>query len=69
MGIILATLYYLLRIGGEALAETGYLSPEIGVWMPNVIFAVLGIYLFIIAYKEISPLHLVKVFLWQKINH
>lgn len=70
VGIILATLYYLLRIGGEALVETGYLSPEVGVWTPNLTFAVLGIYLFYMAYKEISLFHMAKVYIWRKIyNH
>jgi lipopolysaccharide export system permease protein len=67
VGIILATLYYLLRIGGEALIETGFLSPEVGVWTPNLIYAFLGVYLFYMTYKEISPLHMAKVFLWHKI--
>jgi len=69
LGIILATFYYLLRIGGEAFAETGYISPVIGVWTPNLIFALLGIYLFVMAYKEIPLLHLSKVYLWRKIYH
>ncbi|OGP86697.1 MAG: hypothetical protein A2031_03980 [Deltaproteobacteria bacterium RBG_19FT_COMBO_43_11] len=67
VGIILATLYYLLRIGGEALVETGYLSPEVGVWTPNLTYAFLGIYLFYMSYKEISILHMANVFLWRKI--
>jgi lipopolysaccharide export system permease protein len=64
IGLIIATLYYLLRIGGEALVETGYLSPEIGVWTPNIIFALLGIFLFYMAYREISPFHMI----WHKIQ-
>jgi lipopolysaccharide export system permease protein len=66
MGVIIVSLYYLLRIGGEALAETGKLSPEIGVWMPNFIFAVIGIYLFYMAYNEISFWHVIKIRLCQK---
>ncbi len=60
VGIIIVSLYYLLRIGGEALVETGYLSPEVGVWTPNSFFACLGIYLFYMANREIS--------FWQKAN-
>ena len=60
VGIIIVSLYYLLRIGGEALVETGHLSPEIGVWTPNVLFAFLGVYLFYMANREIS--------FWQKVN-
>jgi len=66
VGIIIVSLYYLLRLGGEALAETGRLSPVIGVWMPNFIFAVMGIYLFYMAYNEISLWQVIKTRLWRK---
>jgi lipopolysaccharide export system permease protein len=66
MGIIIVSLYYLLRIGGEALEETGRLTPEVGVWTPNLIFAILGIYLFYMAYNEISLWHMAKIYLWRK---
>jgi lipopolysaccharide export system permease protein len=67
IGLIIATSYYLLRIGGEALVETGRLSPEVGVWTPNFIFAILGIYLFYMAYREISLFHMMKIKLWRKV--
>ncbi len=67
VGIIIATAYYLVRIGGEALVETGGLSPLIGVWTPNFIFALLGILLFYISYQEISFFHVVKMKIWHKI--
>jgi len=67
VGIIIATSYYLLRIGGEALIETGRLSPEVGVWTPNFIFALLGIYLFYMAYREISLFQITKINLWRKV--
>jgi len=67
VGIIIATSYYLLRIGGEALVETGRLSPKVGVWTPNFIFALLGIYLFYMAYREISLFHMMKIKLWRKV--
>ena len=65
IGIIIATSYYLVRIGGEALVETGRLSPEVGTWTPTFIFALLGIYLFYMAYREISLLHMIKIKLWR----
>jgi lipopolysaccharide export system permease protein len=68
IAIIVVSIYYLLRIGGEAFVETGYLSPEVGVWTPNIIFAWLGIYLFYMANREISALHMLKVFLWHKLQ-
>lgn len=66
VGIIVVSLYYLLRIGGEALVETGRLTPAVGVWMPNLIFALLGIYMFYMSYHEISVWQKIKIKLWQK---
>ena len=66
IGLIIATSYYLMRIGGEAFVETGYLSPGIGVWIPNIIFTILGICLFYITYRKISPFHAIKIKLWRK---
>ena len=66
IAIVVVSIYYLLRIGGEAFVETGYLSPEIGVWTPNIIFALLGIYLFYMADREISLRHMLRVFFWRK---
>ncbi len=67
VGIIVVALYYLLRIGGEALVETGRLTPEVGVWTPNLIFAILGCGLFYLAYKEISLWQMTKFYLWRKL--
>jgi lipopolysaccharide export system permease protein len=63
VGLIVVASYYLLRIGGEALVETGYLSPAIGVWTPNFIFALVGIFLLYIANKEISLFQSANAFL------
>ena len=54
IGLIIVCFYYLLRIGGEAFAETGYVPVAIGVWMPNILFALIGICLFYMTSKEIS---------------
>ena len=54
VGLIVVSLYYLLRIGGEAFAETGYISPAFGVWAPSLIFALMGTCLLYMANKEIS---------------
>jgi lipopolysaccharide export system permease protein len=59
VGIIIVSAYYLLRIGGEALVENGRLAPAIGVWTPNVVFALLGIYLFYMAHKERSHFQII----------
>jgi lipopolysaccharide export system permease protein len=66
VGMIIVAVYYLLRIGGEALVETGRLAPVIGVWTPNIFFAVLGIYLFIMAQKEMSLWRMAYGYFWRK---
>lgn len=69
VGIIIVAAYYLLRIGGEALAETGKLSPAVGVWTPNVIFAIVGVLLFYFAYRELSPLQIIQAHFGRKRHH
>ena len=54
VGLAVVLVYYLLRLVGEALVETGRLAPWIGTWAPNVIFAVGGTLLFILAAREVS---------------
>jgi lipopolysaccharide export system permease protein len=66
VGLIVVASYYLLRIGGEALVETGYLSPEVGVWTPTLVFALVGTYLLYMANREISFWQTVNVFLMRK---
>jgi lipopolysaccharide export system permease protein len=55
IGLFLVLVYYILRIGGEALVETGRISPITGTWTPNIIFAVAGLLLFTISAKEAFP--------------
>ena len=38
-------LYYLFLIGGEQLADRRLLSPFLSMWLPNVVFGTLGVYL------------------------
>lgn len=52
VGLLVVLIYYMLQLCGEALGETGKLSPMTGVWAPNVIFGVAGVYMFIMAAKE-----------------
>ena len=65
VGLIVVSFYYLLRIGGEALAETGYISPAFGVWAPSFTFTLLGISLFYIANREISLSQMLNIFLMR----
>ena len=54
IGLAVVLIYYLLRLSGEALVETGRLSPIIGAWAPSGIFAVTGLLLFYLAAREHS---------------
>lgn len=63
VGLAVVCVYYLLRIGGEALVETGHVPAVIGVWTPNIIFAISGTLLFYAAYRETSFVSLKK--LWK----
>jgi LPS export ABC transporter permease LptF/LPS export ABC transporter permease LptG len=53
LGIIL--IYYILITAGEQIAMEGRISPFIGMWGPNILFLVLGLYFFIQSVRE-SPL-------------
>ncbi len=52
LGLIIVFIYYIMRLGGEALVETGRLSPLIGTWSPNIIFSLVGFYLLIRAAND-----------------
>ncbi|MDP1993384.1 MAG: LPS export ABC transporter permease LptF [Syntrophales bacterium] len=54
IGLAIVLVYYLLRLSGEALVETGRLSPIIGTWVPSGIFAGTGLLLFFLAARELS---------------
>jgi lipopolysaccharide export system permease protein len=55
IGFIIVLIYYLFRLSGEALVETGGLSPIIGAWTPSVIFAISGLLLFYFSARENFP--------------
>ena len=57
IGIFLVMSYYVLQLSGEALGETGKISPILGAWAPNIILGSLGVYLLIMTAKE-KPLYL-----------
>jgi lipopolysaccharide export system permease protein len=52
VGLFIVFIYYIIRIGGEAFAETGRISPFLGTWSPNIILGSIGIYLLIMAGKD-----------------
>ncbi|MBF0118773.1 MAG: LPS export ABC transporter permease LptF [Desulfobacterales bacterium] len=46
LGLIFFLLYYLLLSAGRVFAEKGTFPPEVGMWSPNILMALIGIYLF-----------------------
>jgi len=52
LGLIIVFIYYIMRLGGEALVETGRLSPLVGTWSPNIIFSIVGFYFLIRAAND-----------------
>jgi LPS export ABC transporter permease LptG/LPS export ABC transporter permease LptF len=50
IGIILV--YYVLITGGEKLALDGRLSPFVGMWGPNLLLLLVGVYLFLKSLRE-----------------
>ncbi len=47
-------LYYLLLTAGEAMAEKGVLPAIVALWIPNVVFSIFGITLFVAVARERS---------------
>ena len=60
VSLLIFLLYYLLLMLGESLGIDGSLPPLISMWLPNIIMALLGLYLFFHAARESSPL----IFIW-----
>ena len=54
VSVALIIVYYILITAGEQMAINGTLAPWMGMWGPNIVFALLGVYLFIKSLRE-SP--------------
>jgi lipopolysaccharide export system permease protein len=52
VGLFVVMLYYVIQLGGEAMGETGTISPAIGTWLATVIFGTIGIYILTKEAKE-----------------
>jgi LPS export ABC transporter permease LptG len=52
LSIAIILFYYVLLNNGEAMAQSGRVSPAVGMWTPNIILFVLGIYLLARANRE-----------------
>ncbi len=42
IAFLIVGIYYLLSLGGETLALEGMLAPALAMWIPNIIFAIIG---------------------------
>jgi lipopolysaccharide export system permease protein len=45
VSILFFVIYYIFLVGGEELADRGFVSPFWGMWLPNIVFFVIGIIL------------------------
>jgi len=57
-GLFLVMIYYLFRLIGEGMVESGKIAPFVGVWTPNAVFAIAGTLLFLSSAREQSLLKL-----------
>ncbi len=58
---IIFVVYYISLYGGEELADRMIISPFIGMWISNIIFTIIGIYLIIYSVRERKIIHVEKV--------
>jgi len=61
VGLVFFAVYYILLLAGENMAESGKLSPFIGMWLPNIILVLPVTELFLRAFFEKSALHLIGI--------
>lgn len=47
MGVFFFLMYYFLLAGGWSACETGHFPPILGMWLPNIIMGVVGVYFLI----------------------
>ncbi len=59
VGLVFFALYYVMLLAGENMAESGKLSPFIGMWLPNILLVLPVAELFLRAFFEKSLLRLV----------
>ncbi|MEO0114566.1 MAG: LptF/LptG family permease [candidate division WOR-3 bacterium] len=66
VGLIFFAIYYILLIAGEELADSGRLSPFIGMWLPNLFLLPIVVELFLRTFWEKSVIRFIKGW-WQSI--
>ncbi len=63
VGLAIVVVYYTLQLAGDALGETGRISPVVAVWAPNAILGTVGLYCFMMASRE-KPIAIVNLTVW-----
>lgn len=48
-------IYYVMLIGGEEMADRNYVAPWMGMWAPNLLLLIIGLYLLIHTVRERTP--------------
>ena len=64
MGFGFFLVYYIFLIGGEEMADRNRVSPLTGMWTPNVLLLVIGMYLTLNTVRKRAPLQF--RWPWQK---
>lgn len=54
LSIVVIVIYYILITAGENLAVDGRIAPWFGMWGPNILLSLCGLYFFIKSYREIA---------------
>ncbi|UCF90711.1 MAG: LPS export ABC transporter permease LptF [Desulfobacterales bacterium] len=62
LGLVFFLVYYLMLSAGMVLGKTGTYPPAIGMWLPNAVMGVIGVYLFVQTARERS----LKINLWAR---
>ncbi len=58
---IVFLIYYGALTLGEELADKGVVSPFLAMWISNIIFSIIGVYLVVISVKEMKSIDLTKI--------
>lgn len=69
LSILVFLVYYICLIGGEKLADRQVVSPLVAMWVPNMVFGVIGLFLIRRAAQEQSAIHwkrYIPVKLWRR---
>lgn len=66
LSIVFFVIYYLFLIGGEKLADRGFLPPSVAMWAANVLLGAIGIWLVTRLGRETKHFRLPRLLRWRK---